>query len=72
MGMIHFLGKWYELLDELAESGIKLLIFDGGEPLCRGDFFDIVGYASGKGLRVVVGSNGTLIDKDSADDCNLI
>ena len=54
------------LLDDIANWGIKLLIFDGGEPLCRDDFFDVAGYASSKGLRVVIGSNGTLIDADVA------
>ena len=47
--------------------GIKLIIFDGGEPLCRDDFFDIAKYTFMKGLRVVIGSNGTLIDKDVAE-----
>lgn len=56
-----------ELLDELAKWGIRLLIFDGGEPLCRDDFFEIVRYASEKGMRTVVGSNGTLIDVEMAD-----
>ena len=51
-----------KLLEELAEWGVKLLIIDGGEPLCRRDFFELAHYASMKGLRVVVGSNGTLID----------
>lgn len=55
-----------KLIDELAGWGVKLLIFDGGEPLCRDDFFEIASYASAKGLRVVVGSNGTLIDKSVA------
>ena len=54
------------LLDEIANWGIKLLIFDGGEPLYRDDFFDIAEYAAQKGLRVVIGSNGTLIDTDVA------
>jgi radical SAM protein with 4Fe4S-binding SPASM domain len=54
------------LLDELADWGIRLLIFDGGEPLCRGDFYEIARYASAKGLRVVVGSNATLIDAAAA------
>jgi radical SAM protein with 4Fe4S-binding SPASM domain len=56
-----------KFLNELAKWGIKLLIFDGGEPLCRDDFFDIVSYASEKGMRTVVGSNGTLIDIDTAN-----
>ena len=55
-----------QLLDELKLMGARLLILDGGEPLCRDDFFDIATYASKKGLRVVVGSNGTLIDSKAA------
>jgi len=54
------------LLDYITNWGIKLLIFDGGEPLCRDDFFDIAKYGYDKGLRVVIGSNGTLIDTDMA------
>lgn len=50
------------LLDDVADWGVKLLIFDGGEPLCRDDFPDLARHASAKGLRVVIGSNGTLID----------
>lgn len=55
------------LLDDLAKWGIRLLIFDGGEPLCRDDFFEIVRYASEKGMRTVVGTNGILIDAGMAD-----
>jgi len=54
------------LLDEIAQWGIKLLIFDGGEPLAREDFFDIASYAHQKKFRVVIGSNGTLIDLEVA------
>lgn len=54
------------LIDKIAKWGIKLLIFDGGEPLARDDFFDIANYASSKELRVVIGSNGTLITTDVA------
>ena len=54
------------LLDDISSWGIGLLIFDGGEPLCREDFYEIAGYASSRGIRVVVGSNGTLIDKQNA------
>lgn len=52
-------------LDDIANWGVKLLIFDGGEPLCRDDFFDIAAYASSMGLRVVIGTNGTLIGADA-------
>jgi radical SAM protein with 4Fe4S-binding SPASM domain len=62
------------LLDDLAGWDIKLLIFDGGEPLCRDDFFDIAKYAAGKGIKTVVGSNGVLIDVELASrmkDCGV-
>lgn len=55
-----------KIIDSLRDWGIGLLIFDGGEPLCRDDFFDIARHASGKGIRTVIGSNGTLIDRDTA------
>ena len=54
------------LIDDLSNWGIGLLIIDGGEPLCREDFLDIVRYASTKGIRTTVGSNGTLIDETMA------
>jgi len=54
------------LLDTLADWGIQLLIFDGGEPFCRDDFFEIANYASRRRMRIVVGSNGTLIDVQTA------
>jgi len=54
------------LIDDLTNWGIGLLVFDGGEPLCREDFFDIAQYSTKKGVRVAVGSNGTMIDKKIA------
>ena len=54
------------LLDDIAGWGIRLLIFDGGEPLCRGDFLELAAHASHRGMRTVIGSNGTLIDGDMA------
>ena len=56
----------FRLLDELSRWGIGLLIIDGGEPLCREDVLDVVKYASSKGIRTTIGSNGTLIDKAMA------
>ena len=54
------------VIDEIADWGIGLLIFDGGEPLLREDFFQIADYASGKGITTGIGSNGTLIDAATA------
>ena len=47
------------LMDDLSRWGIRLLVIDGGEPLCRQDLLDIVKYASSKGIRTTIGSNGT-------------
>ena len=55
-----------KLLDTVADWGIQLLIIDGGEPLCREDFFEIIKHASAKRMRIVVGSNGALIDVETA------
>ena len=56
----------FRLMDDLSRWGIGLLIIDGGEPLCRDDLLDIVKYASSRGIRTTIGSNGTLIDQEMA------
>jgi radical SAM protein with 4Fe4S-binding SPASM domain len=43
-----------------------LLILTGGEPLLRRDIYDLASYASRKGMMVVLGTNGNLIDDDIA------
>ena len=56
----------FRLMDDLSKWGIGLLIIDGGEPLCREDILDVMKYASSKGIRTTVGSNGTPIDEGMA------
>ncbi|MBN1374536.1 MAG: radical SAM protein [Dehalococcoidia bacterium] len=56
----------YGLIDSILEVGKPILILTGGEPLARPDFFDIAAYASSKGLKVVMGTNGTLITAETA------
>jgi radical SAM protein with 4Fe4S-binding SPASM domain len=56
----------FRLMDDLSKWGIGLLVIDGGEPLCREDLLDVVRYASSKGIRTTIGSNGTLIDEATA------
>ena len=51
-----------KLIREAAETGFKIFIFSGGEPLLRPDLIPLVAYAKEKGLRPVLGTNGTLID----------
>lgn len=53
-------------LQDLAEFGVPVVLFSGGEPLYRPDIFDISAYARSLGLRPVLSTNGTLIDKETA------
>ncbi len=56
-----------ELLDDLAEFGVPVVLFSGGEPLLRKDLFELTGYARDKGMRVVISTNGTMIDQEAAE-----
>lgn len=47
----------YQLIDELAEQGFRLLILSGGEPLLRDDLDKLIAYATDKGLYPVLGTN---------------
>lgn len=41
----------FRLIDQLAEFGSPILIFTGGDPMMRRDLFDLIAYATRKGLR---------------------
>jgi radical SAM protein with 4Fe4S-binding SPASM domain len=50
------------LLDELADCGVKVVIFSGGEPLMRPDLFDLLARARELGISPQLSTNGVLID----------
>lgn len=50
------------LLRDLALYGVPAVLFSGGEPLVRPDVLPLAVFASELGLRVVLSTNGTLID----------
>jgi 12,18-didecarboxysiroheme deacetylase len=56
------------LIDDLAEFGVPVVLFSGGEPLMRPDLLELSSYAVKKGMRAVISTNGTLINKDKAKD----
>jgi len=56
----------YRLIDQVLEVGHPIIILTGGEPLLRSDIVDIGKYATTRGLRVVMGSNGTLVTAEAA------
>ncbi|MGN0852167.1 MAG: radical SAM protein [Kiritimatiellia bacterium] len=55
------------VVDDLAEFGVPVILFSGGEPLMRPDIRHVAEYAREKGIRVTFSTNGTLIDDAWAD-----
>lgn len=57
-------GKTF--ISDLADFGVPVVMFSGGEPLLRGDLFELADWARQRGIRIVLSTNGTLITKDTA------
>jgi len=57
-------GKTF--INDLAEFGVPVVLFSGGEPLLRKDFFELAEYARQQGLRIALSTNGTLITGEVA------
>jgi len=55
-----------QLIDDLADFGVPVILFSGGEPLMHPRILDLISYARAKGLRAVLSTNGTLITSDFA------
>ncbi|UEC41992.1 MAG: Radical SAM domain heme biosynthesis protein [Methanothrix sp.] len=53
-------------IDEVAPRR-PMLILSGGEPLLRPDIFDIARYAMGRGVRVSLATNGTLLSPETVE-----
>ncbi len=49
------------MLKDLADFRVPAVLFSGGEPLLRHDFFEVAEYAAGLGLRLTLSTNGTTI-----------
>lgn len=60
-------AEGHELLRDLGEFGVPTVLFSGGEPLMRDDLFELAGAASDRGLRTVLSTNGTHIDREVAE-----
>ena len=55
------------LLEDLARFGSPVILFSGGEPTLRKDLLDLAQFATDRGMRAVISTNGTLITKDMAN-----
>jgi len=61
-----------DLIEQLAELGrgqpmMPVLVFSGGEPLCREDLFELIGFTKSLGIAPALATNGTLIDATIAE-----
>ena len=54
------------IIDQIAAVSTPILVLSGGEPLFRSDIFQLARYATDKGLRVALATNGTLVSKEVA------
>ena len=51
---------------DLAEFGVPVILFSGGEPLLREDLFELADFAGEQGIRIALSTNGTLITDEVA------
>lgn len=54
-------------IGDLAEFGVPVILFSGGEPFLRKDLFELASLARDKGVRVALSTNGTLINEEVAE-----
>lgn len=54
------------VIKQISEYASPILVLSGGEPLYRPDIFDLASYATARGLRVALATNGTLVTKPVA------
>ncbi len=65
-------GQGKAIIDDLAAFGAPVMLFSGGEPLVRKDLVELAHYATGKGMRAVISTNGTLISKEKARELKAV
>lgn len=54
------------VIDELRALQVFYINIGGGEPMIRGDFFELVSHAIGSGIGVKFSTNGTYVSPDAA------
>ena len=47
------------LIDQVAEMGLKIFVLTGGDPMKRGDVFELIRYAAEKGIQIAVTPSAT-------------
>jgi radical SAM protein with 4Fe4S-binding SPASM domain len=54
------------IIEQISAYGSPILVLSGGEPLYREDIYELAGYATERGLRVALATNGTLVNGEVA------
>ena len=54
----------FGVLDDMADFKIPVVLFSGGEPTMRQDLDQLIRYASARGLKSLISTNGTLLTKE--------
>jgi radical SAM protein with 4Fe4S-binding SPASM domain len=54
------------LIEQISQYATPILVLSGGEPLFRADIFDLASFATRRGLRVALATNGTQVTKEVA------
>lgn len=55
-----------DLIDHLYSIGVGTIVFTGGEPLCKPEFFEIARYADEQDFTILLSTNGTLLNTETA------
>jgi radical SAM protein with 4Fe4S-binding SPASM domain len=55
-----------DIITQIAAYASPILVLSGGEPLYRRDIFQLARFATDRGLRVALATNGTMVTKELA------
>ncbi|MFX0068150.1 MAG: radical SAM protein [Candidatus Hodarchaeota archaeon] len=56
----------FKVVDNMANAGVAILTFSGGEPLLRSDIYEVIRRAKKNGMLCTIASNGILMTREVA------
>src|SRR5512142_20951 len=54
-------AKCKDIIEQISDYANPILVLSGGEPLYRADCLELARFATHRGLRVALATNGTLV-----------
>ena len=55
------------VLDDIGDRLMMAVLYVNGEPLLRNDLFELISYATGKGVATMISTNGQLLTEERAE-----